>query len=179
MSVVRMRRVQPMREVQRRYAKVLIHLYNPGERWDLIVPDLPESCRSRAIAHGCSSRDLERPREAQIENAGLTCRTLVVADHDDYYAPAYLASVHSAVEMGRHGRSTEREREAFVGSNGVLTIVGTAGAEKDSVVTAFRVKPHGWNTPDVPAEAFVDAAIDKLEDLSVFKRNSAPEGSHE
>jgi len=176
MSVVRMWRVRPMQGAQRRYEHVLEHLYNRWERWELIVPDLPESCHQRALAHGCSPRDLEHPRKARIENAGLICRALVLADHDDYYAPAYLSSVESAVRMGRHGRSVSGDRELFVGDNGVLTVVGTAKEEMDEVISAFRVKPHGWTTPDVPAGAFVEAAVDKLEDLSVFKRDPGPGG---
>ena len=100
----------------------------------------------------------------------------MLADHDDYYAPAYLSSVESAVRLGQHGRSVSGDREFFVGENGVLTVVGTAKEERAEVISAFRVKPHGWTTPDVPAGAFVEAAIDKLEDLSVFTRYSGPGG---
>lgn len=161
----------PIRTEPRRFEHVLLHLYAPDERWDMIIRDLPPAPRTRAIAAGCSSEEVRTPRDSSFDRASAPCRRLVLEDHDRFYAPQYLAAVASAVHPRRHGLQLDPPAEVFAGDNGVVTVVSTQGVNRGHVTTAFRVRPRGQPPHRARPEDFVTAAVNRMKDLTAF---SAP-----
>jgi hypothetical protein len=96
----------------------------------------------------------------------------VLGDHDRFYAPQYLASITSALRLKRHAPQLNPPGNAFVGDNGVYTVVGTQGMDEGHVITAFRVKPRGISPPLARHEDFITAAVNRLRDLTAFSTNA-------
>ncbi|MBZ4421771.1 hypothetical protein [Myxococcus sp. RHSTA-1-4] len=158
----------PIRTPWERYAHVLRHLYDPAERWDLIISGLPMPLRPRAIEAGCDAADVRNPRSARFNDAGAACKQHVLTDHDRFYSPAYLDSVASAIRLRRHQLQPANGATLYVGDNGVLTVVGGEKEDAGYVTSAFRVKPRGVPSHAVRQEDFIRAAVDRMKELTVL-----------
>lgn len=145
-----------------RFGHVVSHLYMARERWDLAIADLPSNYRRRAREGGCRPSEIE-PRSG-YHSACEPCRLHVLADHDDWYLPAALAAVESALPAGHVGRLQTRQgpRELFVGTNAVQVLTRLPDAHRVQVlVTAYRDPPSGRAPTN---DQFHAKAVRKLRD---------------
>lgn len=158
-SVAAVRKMEGERE---RFAHVAKHLYRARERWEQVSADLGDA-GSEALRFGCTRPMLagERP---DYEGAGLRCRAHVLRDHDQRYAPAYMAELEAAATAGRFGALKEGPRGwAFVGDRGVYVVVREVGPSRTpQVKTAYRHIPR--HPKDPGPEDFFKQAVRKLSD---------------
>ena len=153
-----------------RFAHVVKHLYARTERWDFAVSGLPRDPGGQAVANGCERGNLEREAPSWYD-ACKACQAHVLADHDRFYQPAYRSALSSAATAGRRGR-LDASTEAFVGDNGVLTIVKKSRAHGCHVVSAYRVVPKGIAFGEVKAQDFFREAERKLRDKTDYQEGA-------
>lgn len=153
-----------------RFCHVVKHLYARTERWDFAVSGLPREPRGLAVANGCERANLEREPPSWYD-ACKACQVHVLADHDCFYQPAYRSALSSAAISGRRGR-LNTGLEAFVGDNGVVTIVKESRAHGCHVVSAYRVRPKGIAPAEVKAQDFFRAAERKLRDKTDYQEGA-------
>lgn len=151
-----------------RFDHVRRHLYNEPERWRDIVPDLPTPASARARAAGCSERAMGRGR-VHIERVPPACVDQVLADHDEFYEPAYRSAVETACERGRLAPAEEAPRNKLraVGDNGVFLFLRRNRSGAVWVSSAIRVRPRGTKRPS--RTDFFNAAVRKLRDTTSWK----------
>ena len=159
-----------MPDKKARFAHVVKHLYDRTERWDFAVSGLPLDPRGQAVANGCERGNLER-EAASWYDACKTCQAHVLADHDRFYQPAYRSALSSAAISGRRGRLNPSS-EAFVGDNGVFTIVRESRAHGCHVVSAYRTAPRGIAPGEVKAQDFFREAKRKLRDKTDYEEGA-------
>lgn len=157
--------VMPIDGDKPRFIHVVRHLYNAEECWVQVRTDLGEP-RARAQQIGCARPCLSR--KPDFDAASPSCRLHVLSDHNERYAPAYLAALKDAeatgriVQLPRDGHGPEGN--AFVDRYGVFVIARKARDQAPKVMTAYRVRPAQLERPRI--EDFFAAAVQKLQDKS-------------
>lgn len=159
-------------EEDTRFGHIVSHLYVARERWDLAITDLPSNLRRRAREGGCRPSEIE-PRSG-YHSSCEPCRLHVLTDHDDWYLPAALAAVKTAVAAGHSTRVETRQgpRELFVGSNAVQVLTRLPGAGGiQRFVTAYRNALGGPNPTNAQFHA---KAVRKLRDKTSLGQGDLP-----
>jgi hypothetical protein len=155
-----------------RFGHVVRHLYVAGERWDLAIAELPRDLRRRATSGSCRSIEVEPG--SGYRSACAACQRHVLADHAEWYLPAALAAVETAVLAGHVGRveTAKGPRELFVGANAVQVLTHLQrGGGSQRFVTAYRNAPGGQN----PTNAHFHAkAVRKLRDKTSLGQGELP-----
>lgn len=155
-----------------RFGHVVRHLYVASERWDLAIATMPRDLRRRAFSGGCRPSEVE-PRSGYHSACGA-CQEHVLADHAEWYLPAALAAVETAVLAGHVGRvdTAQGPRELFVGANAVQVLTrlqGGGGSQR--FVTAYRNAPGGQNPTNAQFHA---KAVRKLRDKTSLGQGDLP-----
>ncbi|HEX5749495.1 MAG TPA: hypothetical protein VFZ09_24920 [Archangium sp.] len=156
---------------------VIKHLYRPGERWDLLVPGLPTGLRERALAAGCSCLQRIQNGSDRPERLSSPCARLVQADHEAYYAPAYMHAAETSLAGQRDG-VLGNGRRALVGDNGVLVIASDGSdGRPDRVLSAYR--PILGHPETRTAEEIREAAFQLWSDKTALAGAPLPEDTEE
>lgn len=157
------------------YNHVIKHLYDMGERWDLVCPELPFPPGPReACVDGTGSAPASRLLD--YWESPQACRDAVLEDHTQHMRPAYEDALATANAAARTGRWNDRRgAQAYVGDNGVMVIVRRSGRpSRPAVKSAYRMKPLGVAPRKATARDYFRAAESKLRDKTTFG-----EGVHE
>ncbi len=124
--------IRPIEEPKVQYLKATKHLYALDEAWTMIVPDMPD-CVVDAERSGCGTPQVRGPEAHRWDRACDACRQCVCGHHDRYMRTAYMQAVHEPEATA----ALAAAKTAFVGHNGVFTLVSSSRA----VLTAYRI---GW-----------------------------------
>lgn len=177
-------KVLPIVEIPSRFRHVIKHLYDVRERWDMTIHGFRPDFWVGAMRSGCDRGALLKMHTGYYDVC-VSCQTHVLKDHDLYYEPAY----EHAVKSGRHNGWNAKPMDAaggevVVGQNGVYTVLkptrssGPGPRQKQlSVVTAYRIRPRVPSGCVLVAQDFLDAALDKLQDKTDWKRDAASSGT--
>lgn len=153
----------PMQDESDRYAHVVKHVYDPAERWDLIVMPT-EGDLGRASRDACSPAALDRknPKYA-FDCATVDCINRVLDDAKTHYEPAYRNAIRLRVAECSVADDGRGPGTGCVGANGVFVIIREDSATSLPIVrTAHRVAPRGVLSRNATNEEFVEEAVRKL-----------------